>query len=48
MDDPILSWNQGNFKLVIDKNGKGQITITSQKTEDKIDIQTMDNHVTGI
>ena len=35
MDDPILSWNQGNFKLVIDKNGKGQITITSQKTEDK-------------
>ena len=47
MDDPILSWNQGNFKLVIDKNGKGQITITSQKTEDKIDIQTMTTMLLG-
>ena len=47
MDDPILSWNQGNFKLVIDKNGKGQITITSQKTEDKIDIQTMATMLLG-
>ena len=47
MDDPILSWNQGNFKLVIDKNGKGQITRTSQKTEDKIDIQTMATMLLG-
>ena len=47
MDDPILSWNQGNFKLVIDKNGKGQITRTSQKTEDKIDIQTMTTMLLG-
>ena len=47
MDDPILSWNQGNFKLVIDKNGIGQITITSQKTEDKIDIQTMTTMLLG-
>ena len=47
MDDPILSWNQGNFKLVIDKNGKGQITLTSQKTEDKIDIQTMTTMLLG-
>ena len=47
MDDPILSWNQGNFKLVIDKNGKGQITITSQKTEDKRDIQTMTTMLLG-
>ena len=47
MDDPILSWNQGNFKLVIEKNGKGQITRTSQKTEDKIDIQTMTTMLLG-
>ena len=47
MDDPILSWNQGNFKLVIEKNGKGQITRTSQKTEDKIDIQTMATMLLG-
>ena len=47
MDDPILAWNQGNFKLVIDKNGKGQITRTSQKTEDKIDIQTMTTMLLG-
>ena len=47
MDDPILSWNQGNFKLIIEKDGKGKISRTSEKTEDKIDIQTMTTMLLG-
>ena len=47
MDDPILSWNQGYFKLIIDKSGKGKISRTSEKTEDKIDIQTMTTMLLG-
>ena len=47
MDDPILAWNQGYFKLVIDKNGKGKVSRTSDKTNDKIDIQTMTTMLLG-
>lgn len=47
MDDPILTWNQGYFKLIIDKNGKGKVSRTSEKTEDKIDIQTMTTMLLG-
>ena len=47
MDDPILSWNQGYFKLIIDKSGKGKISRTSEKTEDKTDIQTMTTMLLG-
>lgn len=47
MDDPLLTWNQGYFKLVIDKNGKGKVSRTSEKTEDRIDIQTMTTMLLG-
>ena len=47
MDDPILSWNQGNFKLIIEKNGDGKVVKTQEKTEDKIDIQTMTTMLLG-
>ena len=47
MDDPILTWNQGYFKLTIDKDGKGKISRTSEKTEDRIDIQTMTTMLLG-
>lgn len=47
MDDPILTWNQGYFKLIIDKDGKGKISRTSEKTEDRIDIQTMTTMLLG-
>ena len=47
MDDPILSWNQGYFKLIIDKNRKRKISRTSEKTEDKTDIQTMTTMLLG-
>lgn len=47
MDDPILTWNQGYFKLIIEKDGKGKITRTTEKTEDKIDIQTMTTMLLG-
>ena len=47
MDDPILSWNQGNFKLIIEKNGNGKVVKTQEKTEDKIDIQTMTTMLLG-
>ncbi|PHV69273.1 GNAT family N-acetyltransferase [Sporanaerobium hydrogeniformans] len=47
MDDPILSWNQGPFKLSISTDGKGEITRTSTRTHDKIDIQTMTTMLLG-
>ncbi|MGL5414824.1 MAG: GNAT family N-acetyltransferase [Clostridium sp.] len=47
MDDPILSWNQGTFKLEIDNEGKGSISRVNEKTTDKIDIQTMTTMLLG-
>lgn len=47
MDDPLLSWNQGNFILTIDSDGKGKVTRTSKQTDDKIDIQTMATMLLG-
>ncbi|WP_297632570.1 GNAT family N-acetyltransferase [uncultured Clostridium sp.] len=47
MDDPILSWNQGTFKLEIDNEGKGSIARVNEKTTDKIDIQTMTTMLLG-
>ncbi|WP_130805719.1 GNAT family N-acetyltransferase [Senegalia massiliensis] len=41
LDDPMLLWNQGVFTLKIDKGGKGEIIATKEKTDSKIDIQTM-------
>lgn len=47
MDDPLLTWNQGYFKLIIDKSGKGKVSRTCEKTEDRIDIQTMTTMLLG-
>ncbi|MGL4761985.1 MAG: GNAT family N-acetyltransferase [Sarcina sp.] len=47
MDDPLLSWNQGTFKLVIDVTGKGEIRSSLEKTNDKIDIRTMTTMLLG-
>jgi predicted acetyltransferase len=41
LDDPMLSWNQGVFKLKISPEGKGEVVRVSEKCGDKIDIQTM-------
>jgi len=41
LDDPMLSWNQGVFKLTISSEGKGEVVRVSEKCSDKIDIQTM-------
>ncbi|MFC3748648.1 enhanced intracellular survival protein Eis [Paenibacillus sp. GCM10012306] len=41
LDDPMLSWNQGVFKLKISAAGKGEVVRVSEKCSDKIDIQTM-------
>lgn len=47
IDDPLLTWNQGTFKLTIEKDGKGKITRTSAKVDDRIDIQTMTTMLLG-
>ncbi|OBZ14649.1 hypothetical protein A8L34_12065 [Bacillus sp. FJAT-27264] len=41
LDDPMLSWNQGVFKLKISAEGKGEVVRVSEECSDKIDIQTM-------
>jgi predicted acetyltransferase len=45
--DPILSCNQGSFILRISNDGKGEITRTSNKTNDRIDINTMTTMLLG-
>lgn len=47
MNDPLLSNNQGTFKLTIDTTGKGNVIRTQEKTSDKIDIQTMTTMLLG-
>ncbi|MDN5351290.1 MAG: hypothetical protein PWQ12_206 [Clostridiales bacterium] len=47
MDDPLLSWNQGVFKLRITPAGKGEVTRVSEVSEDRIDIQTMTTMLLG-
>lgn len=41
LDDPMLLWNQGVFILKIDTKGKGEIIATKEKSDSRIDIQTM-------
>ncbi|NBI06048.1 GNAT family N-acetyltransferase [Senegalia massiliensis] len=41
LDDPMLLWNQGVFTLKIDIKGKGEIIATKEKSDSRIDIQTM-------
>lgn len=47
VDDPLLSWNQGIFTLRITSQGKGEIIRTSERSNDKIDIQTMTTMLLG-
>jgi len=47
LDDPMLSWNQGVFRLSISAEGKGTIVRVSEKTNDKISIQTMATMLLG-
>lgn len=47
LNDPLLSWNQGVFKLRITAEGNGEIIRVSEKSNDKIDIQTMTTMLLG-
>lgn len=47
LDDPLLSWNQGVFKLRITAAGKGEVIRTTEKSNDSIDIQTMTTMLLG-
>ncbi|MEY8353279.1 GNAT family N-acetyltransferase [Lachnospiraceae bacterium 54-53] len=47
LDDPMLSWNQGVFTLRITAEGKGEVIRTTEKSGDKIDIQTMTTMLLG-
>jgi len=47
LDDPLLSWNQGVFSLRITAAGKGTIMRVPEKSNDKIDIQTMTTMLLG-
>ncbi len=41
LSDPLLSWNQGSFRLEIGKDGKGRLERIRQASSDRIDIQTL-------
>jgi predicted acetyltransferase len=47
LDDPLLSWNQGSFTLLIQPDGKGEITRTGERSGSRIDIQTMTTMLMG-
>lgn len=47
LDDPLLSWNQGIFTLKISPEGKGELIRTTDRCNDKIDIQTMTTMLLG-
>ena len=47
MDDPILTCNQGIFTLTISEAGQGEIKRTTEKTNDRINIQTMTTMLLG-
>lgn len=47
LDDPLLSWNQGVFTLRITAAGQGEVIRASEKSNDKIDIQTMTTMLLG-
>lgn len=47
LDDPLLAWNQGVFTLRITPDGKGEVIRTSERSGDKIDIQTMTTMLLG-
>ena len=45
--DPLLPWNNGQFKLTIDLNGKGTLEESQAQTMDAIDIQTLTTMLLG-
>jgi predicted acetyltransferase len=47
LDDPLLTWNQGNFLLRITPEGKGEVVRTSERSSGKIDIQTITTMLLG-
>lgn len=47
LSDPILDWNQGVYKLEIDKSGKGKAKKVNEVVEDTVDIQTMTTMLLG-
>lgn len=47
LEDPLLSWNQGVFTLYITPEGKAKVVRSSERTNDKINIQTMTTMLLG-
>lgn len=48
LTDPILSWNNGNFRIFINKDGNGKaINIDRDDIENETDIQTMTTMLLG-
>ena len=47
LDDPLLSWNQGVFTLRISAAGQGEVIHASEKSNDRIDIQTLTTMLLG-
>ena len=47
LDDPLLSWNQGVFTLRISAAGQGEVIRASEKSNDRIDIQTLTTMLLG-
>jgi len=47
LDDPLLAWNQGTFTLRIDAEGKGELFRTMERSDARIDIQTMTTMLLG-
>lgn len=47
LDDPLLDWNQGTFKLEISKTGKGSIKKVQEEVKDSINIQTLTTMLLG-
>lgn len=45
--DSLLTWNDGSFVLKISKEGKGVLTRSTDKSSDKIDIQTLTTMLLG-
>lgn len=47
LDDPLLSWNQGTFRLCINPDGNGEVSRTARRSSARIDIQTMTTMLLG-
>lgn len=47
LDDPLLPWNSGTFTLRITAEGKGTIARAAERSDDRIDIQTMTTMLMG-